>query len=320
MRRSFLLGVAFTLLTATACTSNTVSPIPASANQPSLPSPSAPPSAHPPTHIPGESPSFTPTIAPSASASPVSNAIVSDVDLTDGDQQVAAYLVEPASAEPGSAAGIVWFHWLETGDPTSNRTEFLSEASALADKGVVSVLVDGQFPWHDTPVSADHDVAAVQNDADMVKQAVELLRSNSAVDQSRIALVGHDFGAMYSSVVFGEDRTISALVMMAPTARWADWFLPYWPHEDDPDAYQAVMKPLDPVTELKRANDRPVLLQFATEDVYVSQETAQEITNAAGGGAERKDYETDHSLKIAAVSADRDAWLAQILALGPRPS
>jgi predicted esterase len=225
------------------------------------------------------------------------------MNLTDGDQPIAAYLVAPASAAPGSAAGIVWFHWLETGDPTSNRTEFLSEAQALADQGVVSVLVDGQFPWHD-----------------MVKEAVNVLTSNPAVDKSRIALVGHDFGAMYSSVVFGDDASVSALVMMAPTARWADWFLPYWPHNDDPESYKAAMKPLDPVTALKKADGRPVLLQFATEDLYVSSDTADEITQAAGSRAERKDYETDHSLKLPDVSADRDAWLTQILKLAPAGS
>lgn len=258
---------------------------------------------------------INPTVGPLPS--PVSDAVVSDVNLTDGDQPIAAYLVAPASAAPGSAAGIVWFHWLETGDPTSNRTEFLSEAQALADQGVVSVLVDGQFPWHDNPVSTEHDVAAVQADVAMVKEAVNVLTSNPAVDKSRIALVGHDFGAMYSSVVFGDDASVSALVMMAPTARWADWFLPYWPHNDDPESYKAAMKPLDPVTALKKADGRPVLLQFATEDLYVSSDTADEITQAAGSRAERKDYETDHSLKLPDVSADRDAWLTQILKLAP---
>jgi predicted esterase len=248
-----------------------------------------------------------------------SDVSVSDVNLTDGNQQISAYLVAPREAAAGSAAGIVWFHWLETGDPTSNRTEFLNEASALAEQGVVSILVDGQFPWHDTPVSTEHDVAAVEADAGMVKQAVEMLKSNPSIDKSRIALVGHDFGAMYTSVVFGEDQSISALVMMAPTARWADWFLPYWHHDDNPDSYKAAMKPLDPVTALKKADGRPVLLQFASEDQYVSADTADEITQAAGSGAQRKDYETGHPLNDAAT-ADRDAWLTQVLHLAPEGS
>jgi dienelactone hydrolase len=259
----------------------------------------------------------TPTASPTAQAS--SDKSVSEVDLTDGDQQIPAYLVAPDSANPESAAGIVWFHWLESGDPTSNRTEFLAEAQALANQGVVSVLVDGQFPWHDRPTSTSHDVAGVQSDIDMLKQAVELLKAQPAVDKSRIALVGHDFGAMYSSVVFGEDPSIAALVMMAPTARWGDWFLPYWPHNDNPDSYKAQMKPLDPVTALKKADGRPVLLQFATQDQYVPAATADEIDAAAGSAAQRKDYDAGHQLNDAA-RADRDAWLTQVLHLVPAGS
>lgn len=327
MRSSLPVAVALVLLTAAACTSNSASPLPA-APTPSVSStttpthapvgtptqPSTPSQPTTPTAVASQSPSTPPT------SSPTSDAAVSEVNLTDGDAQVAAYLVEPPSPAPGGAAGIVWFHWLETGDPTSNRTEFLDEASALADQGVVSILVDGQFPWHDNPISIEHDIAAVESDADMVKQAVALLEANPSVDKSRIALVGHDFGAMYSSVVFGEDPSISALVMMAPTARWADWFLPYWPHSDDPDSYKASMKALDPVTALKKANGRPVLLQFATEDQYVPADTANEIARAAGSGMERTDYDTDHSLRLPGVSADRDAWLTQVLNLGPAAS
>ena len=83
---------------------------------------------------------------------------------------------------------------------------------------------------------------------------------------------------MYSSVLFGQDKSLAALVMMAPTARWSDWFLKYWAITDDPNAYKAAFKPLDPVTSLKNANGRPVLLQFATQDLYVSADTATEIT------------------------------------------
>ena len=101
----------------------------------------------------------------------------------DDAQNTPVYLVAPETADAHSAAGIVWFHWLETGDPTSNRTEFLAEAQSLAMRGVVSVLVDGTFPWHDSPVSTDHDVAAVQAEVAMLASARDLLTSQPAVDQ-----------------------------------------------------------------------------------------------------------------------------------------
>jgi hypothetical protein len=86
-----------------------------------------------------------------------------------------------------------------------------------------------------------------------------------------MALVGHDFGAMYSSIVFGADPSLDGMVMMAPTARWSDWFLRYWEIADPAEAYEAAMAPLDPVTWLPEAAGRPMRLQFASEDQYVPQ-------------------------------------------------
>ena len=83
---------------------------------------------------------------PASSVAPV---VVEDISV-DPDT-LPAYLVRPESAAPASAPGIVFFHWVEYGSPTSNRTEFLEEAKELALQGVVSILVDGSFPWHEKP-------------------------------------------------------------------------------------------------------------------------------------------------------------------------
>src|SRR5690349_14628697 len=47
-----------------------------------------------------------------------------------------AYLIVPAKP----AAGILFVHWYEPPDPTSNRTEYVEEAVELAGRGVVSLL------------------------------------------------------------------------------------------------------------------------------------------------------------------------------------
>jgi predicted esterase len=224
-----------------------------------------------------------------------------------------AYLVRPALARSAPSPAVVWFHWLESGAPTSNRTEFLDEARTLAMRnGVVSLLVQGTFPWTDRPTSLDHDVAAVAADVRMLRAGLDLVAARDDVDPHRIALVGHDFGAMYASVVFGTDDRPAALVMLAPTARWGDWFLRYWPHSDPRAAYFAGMAPIDPVTALGGVRSRPVLLQFGSADSYVPASVATEISNAAGQSAEVRTYDAGHELDDAARD-DRDAWLARTL-------
>jgi predicted esterase len=234
---------------------------------------------------------------------------VSDLSF-DGGRPTDAYLVAPANAPAHSARGILWFHWLETGAPNSNRTEFLEEAKVLAaSDGVVSLLVDGTFPWHEDPEGIEHDRIAIEAEVAMLAAAYNLLLAQPGVDPTRTALVGHDFGAMYSSILFSRDPKPHTLVMMAPTARWADWYLRYWRITDDADSYRATMGPLDPVSTLAVRGGRPVLLQFASLDQFVPADVADEISAAAGPGAERHDYETGHELHDAAALSDRDSWL-----------
>jgi dienelactone hydrolase len=223
-----------------------------------------------------------------------------------------AYLVAPASGEPGP--GIIWFHWYERGNPTSSRTQFLEEARLLAASGATSFLVQGSFPWEEDPDSIAHDVAAIEAEVRMLRTGLTFFANRPEVNPEHLAVVGHDFGGMYQSIFFGADLHLDALVVMAPTARWADWFYRYWGISDSEADYLAAMAPLDPVTWLPEADGRPVLLQFASNDQYVPQAVADEITQAAGPTAEARTYATTHELDEAA-RADRDAWLAEVLSL-----
>ena len=246
---------------------------------------------------------------------------VTTTDLTfeaDGVETTDAYLVAaesgspnaPTAAAPGPA--VIWFHWVEYGNPTSNRTEFLPEASSLAALGVTSLLVQGNLPWNDSPTSIAHDVPAVEADVRMLRSGLDLLAARPEVDPARLAAVGHDFGGMYSSLLFGADERLQALVVMAATARWADWFYRYWEIKDPEAEYTAALAGLDPVTWLPLAAPRPVLLQFASNDEYVPQEVADEISAAAGTSAETRTYDTGHAMNDDA-RVERDLWLAEHL-------
>jgi predicted esterase len=226
--------------------------------------------------------------------------------------QTDAYLVEPESG--GSGAAIVWFHWLESGSPTSNRTEFLDEATALAGRGVVSVLVQGTLPWSQRPTSVAANTQAVEAEVVMVHRALDLLRGRSDVDPARIAVVGHDFGGMYSALAAGSDQAIAALAMLAPTARWADWFAAYWQLEEPREEYASAMASLDPVIWLPELAGRPVLLQVGSDDGYVPSAVVADLAAAIGPDADVREYDAGHELNEAART-EREAWLAEVLGL-----
>ena len=117
----------------------------------------------------------------------------------------------------------------------------------------------------------------------------------------------------YASVLFGSDARLSALVMMAPTARWGDWFLKYWTIGDPPPTTSPRCRPWigDLAPPGRRPADPPA---FADNDRYVRADVAQEIRDAAGASAKTKTHDTGHQLD-AAARADRDTWLAKRLSL-----
>lgn len=149
-----------------------------------------------------------------------------------------------------------------------------------------------------------------------LRRALDLLVGLPGIDPARIVLVGHDFGAMYGAVLTGRDPRVKALAMLAAVPAFADWFLPYWRDvlgDLTEDEYRAGMAPLDPLAALPRVAPRPVLLQFATDDDYVSPEAAARLTDAAGPRARRLDYPTGHALDLPRARADRVAWLRAVM-------
>ncbi len=84
------------------------------------------------------------------------------------------------------------------------------------------------------------------------RAALDLLAGRSDVDSGRIALVGHDFGAMHGAILAAEDARIAAAVLIAATPRWADWFLPFWQIDGDRHDYLRALAPLDPISARRR--------------------------------------------------------------------
>ena len=248
--------------------------------------------------------------------------LVEDVGWPDaaGGERVTAWVVRPRDPGATPGPGILFWHWFDTEAPDGNRDEFLPEARELAARGVVSLLPQGRFPWSIDPSGSGADAAEVGREVARLRQGLELLAGRPDVDASRLAVVGHDFGAMLAVLAAAEDPRVTALALIAPTPRWADWFLPFWQIDEDRIAYLASMRPLDPVEVIGRVAPRPMLLQFGRRDFFIPLMAGLELRRAAGGeeAAELHAYDAEHDLHDAGARADRTAFLERALRLPSR--
>jgi dienelactone hydrolase len=262
-----------------------------------------------------------PLTAPSSAVivlgSTAADGIVTDdivVTFDDGSDHVEAWLVRPATG--GSHAGLVMWHWLDSEAPDGNRSEFLEEARALARRGVVCILPQGRFPWTQAPTGSVADRQEVEGEVARLGRLVDLLAAREDVEPTRLGAVGHDFGGMLASIAAARDPRIRALALIAPTPRWGDWLLPFWPIEEDRIDYLRAMRDLDPVEQMASLAPRPVLLQFGRRDFYVPLMAGFELRRAAGGEAvELKAYDAEHDLHTDEARADRLAFLERILGI-----
>jgi dienelactone hydrolase len=242
--------------------------------------------------------------------------VISDVRLRVPGQhrRVAAYVVKPAGRiARDSAAGVLFLHWL--GDVHNDRTEYLAEAVGLAQRGVVSVLPQGYFPWVPNPDGTEHDVTLIDKQVDAYERALDKLVHLRGVDRQRIAVVGHDYGAMYGSLLADRDHRVSALVLETPDSLWGNWFATFWLGLEGQDRadYYALFQGLDPIDHTSRLG-KHVLFQWAGDDVYIPSDVRDAFA-AASPDAKVELYDgANHQLTDAAL-ADRDTFLTHQLHL-----
>jgi cephalosporin-C deacetylase-like acetyl esterase len=225
----------------------------------------------------------------------------------------AATLVAPAGAASGARPAILYLHWYEPPRPTSNRTEFLAEAIELAGAGAVALLVDTPWAkesWFPTRDAAKDYEFTTQMAKD-VRRAIDVLLEQPGVDKTRVAVVGHDFGAMWGALAAAADPRVTHLVYMAGTRSFTDWYL-FTPKKEgaEREAFIAKLAPLDPIAHLAKISPRPVLLQFGTKDPFVKNDAAAAMADAVAGPKTVKTYDFEHELTYQA-RLDRIAWLVE---------
>ncbi len=227
----------------------------------------------------------------------------------------AATLVTPFDSAAGGGArpAILFLHWYGPPSPTSNRTQFLPEAVELAGSGVVSLLVDtpwSQERWFGQRDSGKDYEFTLQMAKD-VRRALDVLLAQPGLDRSRVAVVGHDFGAMWGALAVASDPRVTHFVYAAGTRSFTDWYL-YTPKREgaEKDAFVAKLAPLDPINFLPKISPRPVLLQFGSKDPHVKNEAATAMAEAAKEPKTVKTYDHEHELTYQA-RLDRLAWIKQ---------
>ncbi len=241
--------------------------------------------------------------------------VVEDISIpVPGQDPVQAYLVRPAGElKKNSAPGVLWLHWL--GEINNDRSEYLPEAITLAGEGVVSVLPLGYFPWVPNPDGTTGDVTLVENQVAAFGSALDRLADIRAVDESRIALVGHDYGAMYGAILADSDDRVSSMVLQAPDALMGNWFAQFWLGLEGPerDAYLALFDGLDPVDHTARLGDR-VFFQWAGDDFFIGEDVRDAYAASSPDAVVKLYPNQDHEFRDSA-RVDRLAFLRDQLGL-----
>ncbi len=256
--------------------------------------------------------------APAAARPSTGRVVVEDISIAvPGQDPVQAYLVKPAGAlKKDSAPGVLWLHWL--GEINNDRSEYLPEAITLAGEGVVSILPLGYFPWVPNPDGTTGDVTLVRNQVAAFGRALDRLSGVRAVDDDRIALVGHDYGAMYGALLAdqmheqGDDR-ISTMVLQAPDALMGNWFAQFWLGLEgaERDAYLALFEGLDPVDHTARLGDE-VFIQWAGNDFFIGQDVRDAYAASSPDAVVKLYPNQDHEFRDTA-RVDRLEWLREHL-------
>ncbi|HEY4246881.1 MAG TPA: hypothetical protein VGM64_08495 [Lacunisphaera sp.] len=240
-------------------------------------------------------------------------ATIHDLTLTSAGSTIKAFLVTPAT--PGPHPGILYVHWL--GEPsTSNRSEFIEEAIVLAGRGTVSLLVDTMWAkpkWYSERVPGEDYAHSVRQVIEL-RRAMDFLAIQPEIDSKRIAVVAHDFGAMYGMIAAAQDHRARTYVFMAAVPHLIDWML-FARQPLDLPAYRRQLAPLDPVNFIGQLGPASVFFQFADKDKFVSAAQAAEFYAAARPRKQMATYNGGHELHTRADTTDRIAWLERELEL-----
>jgi len=238
---------------------------------------------------------------------------------------VPAYLVVPKGRGPFAA--VIWGHWCWQNSSMRNRREFLDEAVALAQTGLVSLLTDhpmsrpGYVQIKD-PLDERNATEFLQQVIDM-RRGVDLLTARRDVDSKRIGYVGHSCNAAVGALLSGLDHRFKAFVLMAGsmsdeisqnTKDFQEFRQKMGPEKVD--AFTAKYNYLDQGKFVSHASPAFVFLQYGSRETFLNADRARQYAAIVSDPKELKIYDAEHALN-AEARRDRIHFLIEQLNLKP---
>ena len=241
-------------------------------------------------------------------------ATVHDLSYAGPRGRITAFLVVPDGEGPFPAVLFM------PGAPGARFT-FYSEAIALANRGIVSLLPDPPYarpPIEDVVEFKPSDEDGIVQEIVEMRRGIDFLVSRDEVDPSRLGYVGFSWGASLGADFAAIERRVSSFVLMSAIPRLSADLRQLGEERGatgDLAAYEKAMKPIDAVHYLPHVAPNALFLQFGNEDTRPSPKQGREVQAAASSPKQAMWYDGGHELNDEA-QRERDDWLARRLGAG----
>jgi dienelactone hydrolase len=235
-------------------------------------------------------------------------AVIHDLSYEGPAGRITAFYVVPQGEGPFPAVLFM------PGAPGARFT-FYSEAIALAQRGIVSLLPDPPYarpPIEEVVEFKPDDRDGIVQEVVEMQRGIDFLVSREEIDAGRLGYVGFSWGGSLGSIFAAVERRVDSFVLMSAVPRLSADMLRLGEErgaEGDLAAYEEAMRPIDAVNYLPYVAPNTVFFQFGEEDTRPSPAMGRRVAAAASDPKQARWYPAGHELDDRALE-ERDAWLA----------
>jgi dienelactone hydrolase/precorrin-6B methylase 2 len=208
------------------------------------------------------------------------------------------------------------------------RDEFLPEALSLARARLpaVSLLIDAPSERAVGWRRSFNSLSDSDNDREIhiqavidIRRGIDLLATRADVDGSRIAFVGHGYGANWGAILSSIEPRLRGFVLVAGFPSLAELM-----ESDDPEwanmryalgsersaRYRASISVVDPIRFTPFWAGAPILFQFGRFDQFVSRAMAEQLVHSISRPQRTIFYDAGHAVNDPRAMIDRAGFLA----------